>query len=659
MNRIHQLDQVTIDKIAAGEVIERPASIVKELVENAIDAQASSITVEIEQGGIALIRISDNGSGITKEDIRSAFLRHSTSKLRDSADLETISTLGFRGEALSSIAAVSKLELKTKTREDVFGSCFKIDGGVEQSLFDDAASDGCTFFIRDMFYNVPARKKFLKSASTEAGQIQDLLFRMALSHPEVQFHFINNGKKKLATAGNGELIDVIYRIYGREITTQLLELTCDLDGVSLHGYIGKPNITKGNRSYQTFFVNGRYIRSSILSKAVEDAYAEYRMLHRFPFVVLNLNVNPTIVDVNVHPTKMELRFEDNQRIYQIVFNSVRRVLSERDLIPSMADTKSMFSLSKTAITHTKATHEIPDQYVIKKKQDVSEKQVMPEQKAVSNQQVISERHVSTSPKTVIVKDEAYFLKRMRERVQAYHDLKNKQSEQSSSLPTVSDVSSVIKTDSKIKQEFTQVNLQHLMEEDIKHKVHIVGQIFRTYWLVTMDQTLYIVDQHAAHEKILYERILQQIQEREVTSQIVSPPIVLNLSMKEADLLRTYLFTFQTIGFEIEEFGGESFAVRAVPENLLSIQKKELLHAMIDELSEQVLTSVTPDLILEKVAMLSCKGAVKGNQILTHQEMERLLTDLFALKQPYQCPHGRPTMISMTQYELEKKFKRVV
>ena len=689
---IKQLDQLTIDKIAAGEVIDRPSSIVKELVENAIDAGASSVTIEIEEGGIGLIRVTDNGSGILRDDVRTAFLRHATSKLQCSEDLERIGTLGFRGEALSSISAVSRLELRTKTAEDPFGTCYRIEGGVEVSLEDAAARVGSTFIIRDLFYNVPARRKFLKSATTEAGHIQDLLFRMALSHPKVQFQFLSNGKKKLATSGNGELIDVIYRIYGRDIISQLLEIKFQSSELTLSGYLGKPSLTKGNRSQQTFLVNGRYIKSSLLCKAVEDAFADYRMQHRFPFVVLNLDMGTSIVDVNVHPTKMELRFQNSQDVYGIVFNGIRHTLLDRDLIPSIQDgEKSIFSLK------AKASHEKKPEIMGNVSQSLTSKREIDKTAAINNVDYITNQKLqhmtdtNTKNSPPVVKNEAYFLDRMRERVIAYHNARMHDDE---SNETKNDINlndslndrDVVKSNThsnrndciSMKDEFIQpfnlnndkingqeevehkqYSLDHIFMEEDKPNYQLIGQLFRTYWLISIDETLYFVDQHAAHEKVLYERTLKQLSKRHITTQMISPPIVLNLTMKESDLLNTHRKTFEQIGFEIEEFGGDSYMVRGVPDNLLSISKKELLIEMLDELGDVLPTSHTPELILTKVAMIACKGAVKGNQSMSVQEMDTLISELLKLDQPYQCPHGRPTMISMSKQELERKFKRIV
>lgn len=671
MQRIQVLDQITIDKIAAGEVIERPASIVKELVENAIDANASSITVEIEDGGISMIRITDNGSGIQKEDIRNAFLRHSTSKIRDVDDLQHISSLGFRGEALSSIAAVSKVELITKTAEEVYGSRYVIEGGKECSFSETGASDGTVFVIRQIFYNVPARRKFLKTAMTEAGHVQDLLIRLALSHPETAFRFLSNGQEKLCTSGSGKLKEAIYHIYGREVATNLLELDFEKFGLGMSGFIGKPLITRGNRNFETFFVNGRYIKNNMISKAVEDAYKDFSMQHKFPFVVVHFQIDPSTVDINVHPTKMELRFSRQQDVYDAVFEGIHRTLLEPELIvpveaplPKMPEQESSMSVSTQekqpqSVQETLQPADGGSPFRLKpQKADGAGLQI----RETSNYQAAAAtEHMEEPP----VKDEEYFLQKMRERVLAYHN-------RSSSAETAGQgqllhpklakerIQKAV-ADSRTEQEPHQMDLfeEHLLKREVRAEYTLIGQVFDTYWLVQFHDQLYIIDQHAAHERVLYEKTLRGMKNREYTSQYLSPPLILTLTMQEEELLKTHMDRFTRIGFEIEPFGGDSYAVRAVPDNLFHIAKKELLIEMLDQLSDEISTSMTPDLIDEKVASMSCKAAVKGNNRLSAKEVDALIGELLTLENPYHCPHGRPTIISMSKRELEKKFKRIV
>lgn len=664
MPQIQVLDQITIDKIAAGEVIERPASIVKELVENSIDAKAASVTVEIQDGGISLIRVTDNGSGIEREDIRNAFLRHSTSKIRKVEDLAHIASLGFRGEALSSISAVTRTELITKTKEDTFGTRYVIEGGVEQSLEYAGAPDGTTFLVRQLFYNVPARRKFLKTPMTEAGHVQDLLMRLALSHPEVAFTFINNGQTKMRTSGNGKLKDVIYSIYGREAAANLIELDYSMDGLVMKGYLGKPVITRGNRNFENYFVNGRYVKNAMLSKAIEDAYKDFLMQHKFPFVVIHFQVDGEKIDVNVHPTKMEMRFQRQQDVYNIVYEGVHRTLLEPELIPQVeAPAPKVISQPKS---------ESP--FLLKPKTAPRPMEKKPEEK--------EEPH-----------DEAYFMKKMKERVLSYHqrnssaevakkeqifrpqaqaerikdalarakEVEKQPQKQAEEQPELIRETPVYETKPVTEEKAEQLNLfeEHLLKREKKAEYKLIGQVFETYWLVEFENSLYIIDQHAAHERVLYERTLKEMKNREFTAQYLSPPIILSLSMQEAQVLNENMDRFTRIGFEIEPFGGEEYAVRAIPDNLFGIAKKELLLEMLDDLADGISTSMTPELIDEKVASMSCKAAVKGNNRLSAQEADALIGELLLLENPYHCPHGRPTIIAMTQRELEKKFKRIV
>lgn len=630
MANIQVLDQITIDKIAAGEVIERPASIVKELVENAIDAGASAVTVEIKEGGISFIRITDNGCGIPKEEVPLAFLRHSTSKIRTVEDLTTVASLGFRGEALSSIAAISQVELLTKTRDALLGTRYVIEGGKEKTLEDAGAKDGTTFLVRQIFYNTPARRKFLKTPMTEASHVNELMLRLALSHPEVSFEFINNGQLRLHTSGNGRLKDVIYQVYGREITQNLLEVDEAFLGLKVTGYIGKPLITRGNRNYENYYINGRYVKSQMIAKAIEDAYKDFTMQHKYPFTVLHFIMDGNDLDVNVHPTKMELRFSNQQEVYNFVYRAIKQALSEKELIPQV---------------------KLPE----------------PKQEPPSE---IPQKTESQPPVKQPEKNLDYFMEKMKERVASYHS--------GMSQAEVKDIHKVhreaVQTDRIMeainyrkqqeaipKEPAEQLNLfeEKLLSKEavVEHK--IIGQVFDTYWLVEFHEQLYIIDQHAAHERVLYEKTLHGMKTREFTSQYLSPPIILNLSMQEAQVLKEHIDIFAEIGFEIEAFGGDSYAVRAIPDNLFGIAKKELLLEMLDQLTEGINTSLAPDLIAEKIASMSCKAAVKGNSRLSYAEVEVLIQDLLKLDNPYHCPHGRPTIIAMTKRELEKKFKRIV
>ena len=706
MSNIHVLDQITIDKIAAGEVIERPASVVKELVENAIDAGSGSVTVEIKEGGISYMRIADNGCGIARDDVQNAFLRHSTSKIRAAEDLEHIASLGFRGEALSSIAAVSQVEMITKTKEQLLGTRYQIAGGKEEELEDTGASDGTTFLIRQLFYNVPARRKFLKTPITEASHVGDLMTRLALSHPEISFQFINNGQSRLHTSGNGNLKDVIYHVYGREITANLIPLEYKNNGLSLSGYIGAPLISRGNRSFENYFINGRYVKSNIIYRAIEDAYKDFSMQHKFPFTVFHITIDGEHVDVNVHPTKMELRFNNQQEVYNTLYEAIDSALHGRELIPKVTlDEPKVPRAEAVPVTKEKQNFRTTGSSV----SFASTAGNMTKQTAQS--EMWAEVQTPVKQKTKIPPKEErnldYFMEQMKKRVTSYHQQNSSAEVKSRSdifkperqadrireavsqykatardakkqeFPKKTDVTPEIPGTAKTTAEKTTANGQGIdikanekpeqmdlfedrfLDKERKADYTLIGQIFDTYWLVQFENSLYIIDQHAAHERVLYERTLREMKNREFTSQMISPPIILNLTMQEAELLRQYMDRFTRIGFEFEEFGQDSFAVRSVPDNLFSIAKKDLLLEMIDHLSDELNRNQPSDLIDEKIASMSCKAAVKGNMSLSAAEVDTLIGELLLLDNPYHCPHGRPTIISMTKRELEKKFKRIV
>ncbi|MFR1157551.1 MAG: DNA mismatch repair endonuclease MutL [Coprococcus phoceensis] len=663
MANIQVLDQITIDKIAAGEVIERPASIIKELVENAIDVGASAVTVEIKEGGISFIRITDNGCGIPKGEVPLAFLRHSTSKIRSVDDLSTVASLGFRGEALSSIAAIAQVELITKTKDEVTGTRYRIEGGAEKSIEDTGAPDGTTFLVHQIFYNTPARRKFLKTPMTEASHVSELMTRLALSHPEVSIQFINNGQEKLHTSGNGKLKDIIYHVFGRDIANNLLETNERIDGIQVQGFIGKPIISRGNRNYENYFINGRYVKSNIIAKAIEDAYKDFTMQHKYPFTALHFTMDGTDLDVNVHPTKMELRFSNQQGVYNFIYNALKQTLSEPELIPRV---------------------ELPEAKEVPVKAE----------KIVERKQEQPMTPVREERKTPVIEEEKnldYFMKKMRERVTAYHQqavevkptpapsvIQENVNYEALPASQVAAVKQPVPEQRTVAKEpmpeqavapreeksvVTEKQLDFFEEKLLTKKAaqeyKIIGQLFETYWLVEFHEQLYIIDQHAAHERVLYEKTLRGMKDREFTSQYLSPPIILNLSMQEEEALNTHMDIFTNIGFEIEPFGGDSYAIRAVPDNLFSIAKRELFTEMLDQLVDGIHSSLAPDIVAEKVASMSCKAAVKGNSRLSAAEVETLIGELLELENPYHCPHGRPTIIAMTKRELEKKFKRIV
>ena len=556
--------------------------------------------------------------------------------------MTTVATLGFRGEALSSIGAIAQVELITKERDSMLGTRYRIEGGVEKSIEDAGARDGSTFLIRNIFYNTPARRKFLKTAMTEAGHVNELMIRLALSHPEVSFEFINNGQTKLHTSGNGKLKDTIYSLFGREIAMNLLPVEAEFAGLKVTGFVGKPLISRGNRNYENYFINGRYVKSNIIAKAIEDGYKEFIMQHKYPFTVLHFEVNGSDIDVNVHPTKMELRFSNQQQVYNFVFDAIKDAFALKELIPKVELPEAKVPTASSVTPIAKPEEKNLDYFMEKMKERV-----------VSYHNQSSQAEVK-SVYDVHRADEQ--INRIRETVNYGKSLETKplaKQEVSTSQVYTPKVEASVATE--------QLNLfeERLLAEESVQEHKIIGQLFDTYWLVEFHEQLYIIDQHAAHERVLYEKTLKGMKTREFTSQYLSPPIILNLTMQEEEVLKTHMDNFASIGFEIETFGGSSYAVRAVPDNLFSIAKKDLLIEMLDSLVDGINSSVAPDLIAEKVASMSCKAAVKGNSRLSRTEVEVLIGELLKLDNPYHCPHGRPTIISMTKRELEKKFKRIV
>lgn len=680
MAKIELLTQETIDKIAAGEVVERPASVVKELVENALDAGATAITVEIKEGGISFIRITDNGCGIEKSQVKLAFMRHSTSKIRKVEDLLNVSSLGFRGEALSSISAVSRVELITKTYEDLTGSRYVIEGSKEIAFEEIGAPEGTTFLIKDLFYNVPARRKFLKTAQTEGSYISDIVEKLALSHPDVSFKFINGSQTKLHTSGNGNRRDLIYHIYGREIAGSLFEVEYMGENFSVSGFIGKPVITRGNRNYENFFVNGRYIKSPLLSKAVEEGYKNFLMQHQYPFVVLYFSFNADQLDVNVHPTKMELRIENNQEVYREVCNMVYNKLSHRDLIPDVPVKEE----DRPRNIVREYIEPIPEPFESRRLNDIRAK--------VSKDSPYEARYPERRPVPQFVADrtkavaENASVSNVRTEVKysapdnlgintTSEDISGKANyvaESHAAYGTVNNAGDLSSTDNvnninpaNTEPEIIEGEQQTLeqlnpsfMSKDARKKHKIIGQLFKTYWLIEYEDKLFIIDQHAAHEKVLFERTMAKIKDKEFTSQIISPPIVLSLDARETEMLEKYREQIERLGYEVEHFGGKEYMISAIPDNLYKIDMKDLFIEMLDDFSDMT-GRETPDLILEKVASMSCKAAVKGNDELSSAEMDELIEELLTLDNPYNCPHGRPTIISMSKYEIEKKFKRIV
>ena len=729
MGKIAVLDQQTIDKIAAGEVVERPASVVKELVENAIDAGATQVTVEIKDGGIGFIRITDNGSGMEKDDIPLAFLRHSTSKIRSAEDLNGVSSLGFRGEALSSISAVAMVELITKTRESMMGNRCCIEGGVQKTLEEIGAPDGTTFIIRNLFFNTPARKKFLRSEMSEGSAIHELMTHLALSHPEVAFKVLIGGQMRIQTSGNGSLKDVIYHIYGRDVAMRLIQVDRQEGPVHITGFLGKPEISRGNRNYENYFVNGRYVKSKIVAKGIEDGYKSFMMQHRYPFVCLEFQIDGTMLDVNVHPTKMEIRFSNQNLIYDLVERTVKDALSGRELIPEVtldapvrkpattqtSESRSQMSTlgmpeqrgSAPAVSSSAPiTRTIPQRAVVSERpmewkrpesRPVAETVQASTPAGVTQSEKVPLEKLWKTPAATPVKEQPkpqdagldYFMEQMRKRVEERHrqeaeaaavgqtmqkmptaDAQTTPPEPTASqrttatepvapqASTIAEPTQQSPTSQMDKPEQMELFDGKLLSKEAAIHHIIIGQLFDTYWLVQYADKLYIIDQHAAHEKVLYERLMKDLKNRTFQSQLLSPPIVLNLSMQEEELFLKYRSCFTDMGFEIEEFGDRAYAVRAVPSNLPGIAKQDILMDLLDGLSD-ITGAGSSESLLDKVASMSCKAAVKGNHQMSSMEAKALIDELLSLENPYNCPHGRPTIISMSKYELEKKFKRIV
>ncbi|MBR1572619.1 MAG: DNA mismatch repair endonuclease MutL [Lachnospiraceae bacterium] len=645
---INVLSQATIDKIAAGEVVERPLSVVKELVENSIDSGASAISVEIKDGGKSLIRVTDNGCGIPRDQLALAFLRHSTSKIDDTSDLMDIHSLGFRGEALSSISAVSRVELITKPQDQFMGSKYVMEGSKEVGLEEVGAPDGTTIFVYQLFYNTPARKKFLKSDTTEANYIVEMIENLALSHPDISFSFSVNGKEKLHTSGNGALKDCIYQICGKEISDNILYVEEENDRYVINGYIGNSTIARGNRNLENFYINGRYIKSSLLSKAVENAYVGFLMQHQYPFCLLNINTKEANIDVNVHPTKQEVRFDDEIEISDLIYKIVRDRLNFREDIKDvyLEEDKSAKVSSASILS------------------DLEYKSVQPFEKnkmAAVREKLIAEIH-KDSPYERQYKD-------FYEAKDAVEEAEHKETDSnlnvnsyvdtnlSNDIDAIADANANISTTAPQPQKIIYEQASFLTPEaKAKHK--IIGQLFDTYWMVEYQDKLYIIDQHAAHEKVLYEKTMKKIHEKEMTSQLISPPIIVSLTTKERNLIEEYMDSFVGIGFQLEDFGGNEYAITGVPGNMFSLDCKSIFLEILND-CENIKPTDSYDIVLEKVASMSCKAAVKGNDRLSVAEAEELIDELLSLDNPYHCPHGRPTIISMSKYELEKKFKRIV
>ena len=680
MPEIQLLDQATINQIAAGEVIDRPSSVVKELLENAIDAKATAITVEIKDGGISFIRITDNGCGIEKDQVRKAFLRHATSKLHTIDDLLDIGSLGFRGEALSSIAAIAQVELISKPPEAMLGISYQIEDGEEKSLTQIGAPDGTTILVRNLFYHVPARKKFLKTAATEGNYINQLMENMAMLRPDISMRFINGGQNKLYTSGNGRLKDLIYTIYGREISSNVLEINYECPLFVVTGYIGKPIISRGNRTFENYYINGRFVKSRLIAAAIEQAYKPFMMQHRYPFTVLHIKIKPELIDVNVHPAKMEVRFQQENEIYELLAGAIENTLRGKEFIPDVSD-------DGKAKKNVQEKQKLPEPFEQRRLQAM--KEIIPppptehkiqneqkpsaEHKTQSEQNLFTENKIQSEQKLPKNEEQPKVPSKLSEPVCEYKAEKKQTIKDSDSKWELAsgihkrigqDVSQTVnQMPPQPEQKLEKPEQQTLFTEPLlseKARIHhrLIGQLFDTYWLIQYGNQLYIMDQHAAHEKVNYERLMEAYRKKERITQFVSPPMVISLTRAEEAILEEFKSEFERIGFTIEPYGGREYAISEIPANLYGINEKELFLEMLSDLEDR--GSMQPsELIASKLASMSCKAAIKGGQKISFQEADALVSQLLTLENPYACPHGRPTIITMTKYELEKKFKRIV
>lgn len=668
MPEIQLLDQATINQIAAGEVIDRPSSVVKELLENAIDAKATAITVEIKDGGISFIRITDNGCGIEKDQVRKAFLRHATSKLHTIDDLLDIGSLGFRGEALSSIAAIAQVELISKPPEAMLGISYQIEDGEEKSLTQIGAPDGTTILVRNLFYHVPARKKFLKTAATEGNYINQLMENMAMLRPDISMRFINGGQNKLYTSGNGRLKDLIYTIYGREISSNVLEINYECPLFAVTGYIGKPIISRGNRTFENYYINGRFVKSRLIAAAIEQAYKPFMMQHRYPFTVLHIKIKPELIDVNVHPAKMEVRFQQENEIYELLAGAIENTLRGKEFIPDVSD-------DGKAEKKVQEKRKLPEPFEQRRLQAM--KEIIPpppaEHKTQNEQKPSAEHKTQSEQKLPRNEEQPKVPSKLSEPVCEYKAEKKQTIKDSDSKWESAsgihkrigqDVSQTVnQMTTQPEQKLEKSGQQTLFTEPLlseKARIHhrLIGQLFDTYWLIQYGNQLYIMDQHAAHEKVNYERLMEAYRKKERITQFVSPPMVISLTRAEEAILEEFKSEFERIGFTIEPYGGREYAISEIPANLYGINEKDLFLEMLSDLEDR--GSMQPsELIASKLASMSCKAAIKGGQKISFQEADALVSQLLTLENPYACPHGRPTIITMTKYELEKKFKRIV
>ena len=677
---IKVLDQATINKIAAGEVVERPSSVVKELVENAIDAGASAITVEIKDGGTTFIRITDNGAGIQKEEVPTAFVRHATSKILSVEDLLCIRSLGFRGEALASIAAVAQVECISKTATDLTGIRYEIHGSKEVAKEEIGAPTGTTIIVRNLFYNVPARKKFLKTTMTEAGYITDLIIRLALSHPDISFKYIMNGSNKIATSGNGKLQDVIYHIYGKDVSSNLLPIKRQVGDFKMEGYIGKAYVSKGNRSFEHYFINGRSIRSNIMNRAIEEGYKSFVMIHKFPFTALHLTLDSNKLDVNVHPQKMEFKYADNEQLFHFVKDTIRQALLSEEMIQDVSlrsakeEKEILIEQQKKQLLHVPEPFEKQARMIRTKQMADTDKtqlreslEIKSEPKASITSEVSAEPEANVTPEVSVEPKASIAPEVSAEPEVSVAPEVSAEPEASVTSETLTqpegkiypgqEVKLAEKHTPELKETQLELPVEQFMSKEARKKHRLIGQVFKTYWMIEYDNKLYVVDQHAAHEKVMFERLMKKMSEKTVLSQHLLPPKVLHLSGVEHITVMQNLNLFQQAGFELEDFGDDSIVLRAMPDDIMGVDPELLFQELLGVLVDNIGT-LSIDFFVEKLSGMACKAAIKGNTTISDKEADTLIDEMLSLDNPYNCPHGRPTMIAISQYELERKFKRI-
>lgn len=704
---INVLDQITIDKIAAGEVIERPSSVVKELVENSIDSGATAITIEIKDGGMSFIRITDNGSGINKDEVRTAFLRHATSKLIKVEDLLELSSLGFRGEALSSIASVGQVELITKEKDSVCGIRYQIHGGKEVSYEEIGCPDGTTIIVRNLFYNTPARKKFMKSPTTEMSYIYDLICRISMSHPEISFKFTANNTNKLFTSGNGKLKDIIYHIYGRDITSNLIDVNRKFNTLEISGYIAKPAVSRGNRSFEDYYVNNRYVKNPVITKAIEDAFRTFVMIHKFPFTVLNFKIDPAQIDVNIHPAKREMKFMNESDIYNYTYDTIREALLHRELIPEVTPGKQkpaetlnhrntgaapepfekqrreQIGIKPAAVKeperpynikpiikpennpYARILNRVPDQPQNIPNNPVSQQAQTQQATQQSQSQPVNESTPATSAlssdqENITDKDNSVNVSRITSEITVTNTQAGEGTATQTKTTAPADVAAPQPQVPEKEKKYSQLDMfgTKMLSEEARPKHRLIGQVFKTFWLIEYDKKLFIMDQHAAHEKVKFEELMNNYRNKKAIPQYLMPPAIVTLTADEITFLNDNMEFFENLGYTIESFGGREYKLSSVPANLFGIDGRELFLEFIGELSENNKNS-TITAFIAKLSTMACKAAIKGNTEISFKEADVLIDQLLKLENPYTCPHGRPTLISMTEAELEKKFKRIV